>query len=499
MKTVSKSKILSCRQCPKRMWLEVNQPELLKNSASAEQRFLVGHEVGAVARSVFDPQGKGVLLDAQKEGYEATFQKTTDLIEASRPIFEAGFRIHGAMCFADILLPTTVGGGRAWRMIEVKSAASVKDYHRDDIAIQTKIAEESGVALTSAELAHLDTSWTYLGNQNYEGIFVTHNLLDEARGRSGDVATWICEAQTVLAKAEPPNVEMGEHCTDPFECGFIDHCAEGTIKPKCPVNWLPRIQAKALKAYIAKNVVTDMSNVPDDLLNEIQLRVKRATLTGEVYFDAVGAARDLHENSYPAYFLDFETAQFAIPIWVGTRPYQQLPFQFSVHKLSRDGSLDHLDFLDLSGKDPMRSLAEALIASCGERGPIYGFNASFEQGRIKELAAKFPDLKDGLLPIAARMIDLLKIARERYYHPEQEGSWSIKNLLPTIAPDLNYENLQGIREGAAAGLAYLEAIHPNTSDARRAELDAQLRAYCAQDTLGTVRVFEKFMSEARSR
>ena len=190
--------------------------------------------------------------------------------------------------------------------------------------------------------------------------------------------------------------------------------------------------------------------------------------------------------------MDFETTQFVVPIWKGTRPYQQIPFQFSVHRLSRTGKLEHRPFLDLSGEDPSLGFAKALVAACGNTGPIFVYNAGFESARIRELAERFPRLGASLRALLDRIVDLLPVARDHYYHPNQEGSWSIKAVLPSICPDLDYANLDGVQNGGMAMEAYAEAINAGTTPERKAEIERQLNAYCALDTLALVRLWSAF-------
>ena len=255
---------------------------------------------------------------------------------------------------------------------------------------------------------------------------------------------------------------------------------------------MPGAQNKALKAHIEAHGLSELRDVPDGLLNEKQRRVKKVTLTGKVHFDQVSAARDLAQHKLPAYFMDFETIQFAVPIWKGTRPYQQIPFQFSVHRLARTGKLEQQAFLDLSGGDPSRAFAEALVGACGERGPIFVYNAGFEMARIRDLAQRFPRLAKALLALNERVVDLLPVAREHYYHPSQQGSWSIKAVLPAVCPDLNYGDLDGVQDGSMAMEAFLEAISPQTAAARKAEIEQQLLDYCALDTYAMVRLWAAF-------
>ena len=194
----------------------------------------------------------------------------------------------------------------------------------------------------------------------------------------------------------------------------------------------------------------------------------------------------------PLYFLDFETIAFAVPIWAGTKPYRQIPFQFSLHTVNAEGQVAHsAEFLDLSGNDPSRPFAEALLKACGTEGPVFVDNAGFETARINELAERFTDLAQALLAINARVVDLLPIARNRFYHPDQQGSWSIKKVLPTLS-NLDYSQLDGVQDGGLAQDAYLRAIDTTCSHDEINRIRNQLLAYCKLDTLAMVEMWQAF-------
>ena len=491
MRTLSKSKLLAFRQCPKRVWLEVHQPQLRKDSGATQASYATGHQVGDIARHVYDPRQQGQLIDPQAEGFDAAFARTRKLLESQQPIFEAGFRAEGALAFADVLLPV----GTQWRMVEVKSSTSVKDYHRDDVAVQSFIARACGVPLQAIALAHIDSSWTYPGHGDYRGLLVEADLTEEAFARTEEVSSWIAQAQAVVERQSAPRIVTGAHCSSPYECGFSSHCQSQEPQAEHPVHWLPR-RSRALKAHIEEHGIVELRDVPDSLLNAIQQRVKAATLTGQAFFDQSATAQALAAHPLPACFIDFETIQFAVPLWPGTRPYQQLPFQFSVHRLGRTRQVTHQAFLDLSGSNPSLPFAQTLIAACGKRGPVFVYNAAFETSRIRELAHQHPHLASALLALNERVVDLLPIARQHYYHPSQQGSWSIKAVLPAMFgeshPDLSYKDLDGVQDGGAAQQAYLEAIDPATHATRKAELERQLRAYCHLDTWAMVRLWAAF-------
>ena len=341
MRILSKSKLLAYRQCPKRLWLEIHRPDLREDSAATQAAFKVGHQVGEIARRLYDPKNEGALIELQKDDLQAAFGRTTELLRSSRPIFEAGFASGGAMAFADILLPLRKQDHVSWRMVEVKSSTSVKDYYRDDTAVQAFVARGAGVPLDSIAIAHIDREWVYPGAEKYEGLLKERDLTEEAFGRQDEVKTWISKSQNVVALADEPGIATGRQCGDPYECGFLEYCRSKEKQAKYPVAWLPRVQSRQLRSLIEERGVKDMRDVPDDLLNERQRRVKAHTLAGTVFFDAEGAKSSLQHHEPPAYFLDFETIYFAVPIWKGTRPYQQIPFQFSAHRISQKGELTH--------------------------------------------------------------------------------------------------------------------------------------------------------------
>lgn len=495
MPILSKSRLLSSRQCAKRVWLEVHRPELREDSGATAASFVAGNEVGAVAREIYDPGAVGEVLDVRELGMSRLLARTRELLSHRRAVFEAGFSIgdatNGALSLADVLLPEA--DGVSWRMVEIKSSASVKHYHVEDAAIQFHIATQAGLRVSRVAVAHIDSNWTYAGGADRAGLLVEVDVSEQVRSALPQVAQWITTAHEVVASASEPDVEVGDHCSDPFDCSFRGHCDGQVIASKgpveFPVHWLPDIRSKALKEHIAANGVRSMDDVQDDLLNERQIRVKQNTLGRKVYFDQTGAARALAAHSLPALFLDFETIAFAVPRWAGTRPYQQIPFQFSLHRLDVAGQLTHSGFLDLSGGDPSHELAKSLVARCDGEGPIFAYNMGFEGARCRELAERFPELSERLLKIADRLVDLLPIAREHFYHPDQQGSWSIKKVLPAIAPDLDYSQLEGVRDGGQAQQAFLKAIASETPAQEAQALRDQLLAYCSLDTFAMVRLW----------
>jgi hypothetical protein len=478
---LSKSRILNGLQCPKRLYLQVHQPELAEIDPSTEHRFHVGHEVGDVARSLH----AGGKLMADEDLNAALNASRQELAGAGdKVLFEPAFAHGGVLVRADILSRR----GADIELREVKSSTSVKDYHYQDVAVQVWTLRGAGVGPARSFVTHIDNTFVYQGDGRYAGLLRDVDVSAAVAPTVDKVAGWVTDLAKVLDDAMPA-VEMGAHCSDPFDCPFEGHCSAGG--PAFPVEILPR-GGKTVVA-IREAGHRDLRDVPEEMLKSANhLRVWRTTKSGQP--DMVkGAGAELGALPYPRFYLDFETAQMAVPVWAGTRPYEQLPFQWSCHVETVDGSLKHGEFIDLSAKPPMRAFAESLIRFIGKDGPVFSYS-SFERTTLAQCVARFPDLAEGLGSIMNRIVDLRPLTERSYYHPQMMGSWSIKAVIPTIASELDYAGLGGVQDGTQAQVAYLEAIHPQTPPDRRRVIERDLLSYCQHDTLAMVRL-ARFLME----
>ena len=483
---LSKSRILNFLQCPRRLFLQTIRPELAEDSEEARMAFQSGNEVGEVARSLFP---EGMLIGHDTELVEALRATRVALAEhPDRPLFEATFEHDGVLVRADLLVPDSSG----LRLIEVKSSTEVKSHHLADCAVQAWVVRKAGVPLARIELAHVDNTFVYLGNRRYDGLLKFVDLTGIVESRLDDVPRWIDACRTTLSGSEP-DIMPGTQCDDPYPCPFITHCQPPQPDEGFPVTTLYR--KGRIVTELLDEGIEDLRDIPPGRLgNRTHERQRRVAVAGKAELDSE-AGELLRSFGYPRYYLDYETIAFAVPIWPNTRPYQKLPYQWSCHIESADGSLGHQEFLGIGPDAPMRAFAESLVQklSSADGGPAFVFRQSFEEGRTRELAQMFPDLADRLLAICERMVDLLPIAQKHYYHPEMHGSWSIKAILPTIAPELSYSGLGEVQDGGGASVAYLELLDPATDSARRAALIHDLREYCKLDTLAMVKLARYFL------
>lgn len=482
MAGLSKSRILLNRQCPRRLWLKKNRPELEEISDGMGSRFAAGDQVGEIARQLH-PGGLLIEADNLAEALEKT---RAAMMEEPRPLFEATFEHQGTLVQADLLLPDN----GAWRMVEVKSSTRVKDYHLTDAAVQAWVLEQAGVLVSRVEIAHIHNQFVYPGNGDYRGLLTYTDISGEVRSLQADVPTWVDQARETLTWESEPDIAPGKQCADPFECSFLSYCNPTACMP------VPTHSVRVLP-YGGKFVTSLLEQGREDLrqLREDELekgshrRIWRTLQTGKAELDP-GAGEAIRKLGWPRYYMDFETINPAVPVWAGTRPYQQGPFQWSCH-VETKGGMSHAAFLAKEGADPRREFIETLLAVLGDTGAVLVYSAPFERARLEELAVIYPDLSKSINKVIKRIFDLLPLSRAHYYHPDMRGSWSIKDLLPTIAPELAYDGMT-VAHGGAAQEAYTEMVAPETSPERKTELRQALLDYCERDTLAMVRIAEHY-------
>ncbi len=468
MSNLTKSDLMSYFQCPKRLWLEKHKPEEAHDEPD-EQIIANGEAVGAAARELF---AGGMKVDTLNP--DQALADTQTLLQGNAPLFEAAFEHDGVRVRVDIIHGDT--------LTEVKSGTSVKEHYSMDAAIQAWVTHHGGHPLSKVQLAIVNSDFVYQGN-GYDGLLKFEDLTDFARDSYPKIPNLLANARATLETPDPPLVLPGPQCNKPHACPFQQYCEAG--RPDYPVESLPR--SGKIVDICRQNGITAIADIPENwLTNEIHQRVQRTVRSGKAEIDPL-LIETVRNLAFPRYYLDFEAIAFAVPIWVGTRPHQQLPFQWSCHIEQADGSIVHREFLDISGEPPMRSFTKSLIAMLGTDGPIVVYS-DYERRMLKSLCELYPDLEHQLEPIMGRLFDLLPLMRKHFYHPQQHGSWSIKALLPIVAPELDYKQLANVHNGTEAQLAFTRCIADDIDPDSKATLESDMLAYCKLDTWAMVKL-----------
>jgi predicted RecB family nuclease len=478
--TISKSQFMSGVQCLKRLYWQVHEPELgVFPDAAAVAIMEQGGAVGRLARQLF---AGGVEVSSRDP--EQAIRTTRDLIANPEvpAIFEAAFEDGGVFVRVDILHRRR---DNRWRLIEVKSTADLKEQHLDDLAIQYRVVSRSGLDLASSCLAHVNRNYVYRDDSiDVWRFFRIKNLTRRVERLLPKLTFQLRSELRVLAMPNPPDIPVGPHCTNPITC-------ENRCNPPLPsdhIGYLPRLHASAAEE-LEEMGVESILDIPDDFhLSERQRIACTSVQTGEPWFSAE-LGKELESLKYPLYFADFESVNPAIPRFSGMRPFDQLPIQWSVHvQRQPDAEPEHYEFLATDSRDPRREFINSLCSAIGESGSIVVY-AAFESQRLSELAAWLPEFAEWIKRIQHRLWDLLPIVREHVYHPAFAGSYSLKAVLPALAPELTYEGME-IANGQDAGLAWESLVHGGLNEFDRERVRKALLDYCGQDTLALVRLLE---------
>jgi predicted RecB family nuclease len=481
---ISKSKFVAGVQCLKRLYLQVHEPGLAAEpDAASEAIFEQGREVGLLARQMFPG---GVEVDSS-DRVEQAIRATRELIANPEvpAIFEGTFENGGVLVRVDILQRRRDG---RWRLLEVKSTTDLKEHHLDDVAIQARVVSRSGLDLAASCLVHVNRNYVFQGGTiDLRQFFRTRNLTRRIARLDPKLTFQLRAAFTVLNMPKAPDLPTGRHCTDPVTCEFFDRC--NPSRPDDHVGYLPRIQASAVEE-LEEIGVESIRDIPDDFpLNERQRRACTSVQTGEPWF-SVDLGEELKGLKCPLFFMDFESVNPAIPRFPGMRPYDQVPFQWSVHVLTKPGAEpEHYEFLATNTNDPRREFVTSLCSVLGSSGSILVYSA-FESQRLSDLAAWLPEFAGGIKEIQRRLWDLLPVIRNHVYHPGFAGSFSLKYVLPALVPEMTYAGME-VSDGTDAGLAWESLTRGGSDPAERDRIRKALLDYCGQDTLAMVRLLEK--------
>ncbi|MBA7480771.1 hypothetical protein ES704_04129 [subsurface metagenome] len=482
---LSKSRFMSGLQCHKRLYLECFHPELATPPNEQQQAvFDAGTEFGALARKLFP---RGLLIEEEYFRHDNAMQSTQTALADSQvlTIYEAAFRYDDVRTRIDIL---TRNGEGSHDVIEVKSSTEVKEEHIPDVGIQFYILNSSGIDIRRACLGFVNKEYVYPGGEyDLSKLVCIEDITDIVQGIQSEIPQLLEEMRNPLWNIEAPEIKTGRQCSRPYECSFYGHCHAD--EPEYHVSQLPRASAKLLQS-LEEAGISDIRDIPIDFkgLNSTQQRVHDCVVNNRFHLDSE-LPQALQQLEYPIHFLDFETFNPTLPIYVGTRPYQVIPFQWSNHTLEKSGELRHEEFLNEGADDPREPFARSLLQTLGTNGSIVVYS-SFETARIRELAAAFPGLSTDLLGLLeSRVVDLLQLVRKHCYHPEFHGSFSIKSVLPALVPNLGYDDLE-INDGGMASVAYAEMRRSETMPNRRDYLRKGLLKYCKRDTEAEVQLYK---------
>ena len=508
-KSLSKSRYTAFCQCPKNLWLKVYKPDEAKEDEALKARFEQGNVVGDLAMGLFGPYKEVTTINSAGSLDLTKMCALTQqyMNQGVDNICEASFALDGHYCAVDILRRN----GDGWDIYEVKSGSFPEcdgeetklEKYAPDIAYQKWVLTQCGVKVVNTYLVCLNSNYVRHGALDIKSLFVVIDMHDLVDNEYLKVPAQSSQALKILGMKDEPNCDLSECCMKPYACAFLDYCKRQHYVPEDEptVFDLYRMNfSKKLEHYHAGRITFDALRA--EKLNDKQQMQVECTLNNTEYINPEGIRGFLNTLTYPLYFLDFETMQDAVPQYDGTKPYQQITFQYSLHiKENTNAPYQHKEYLAPSdGKDPRRALAEQLCKDIPMDFCTLAYNKMFECGRIKELAELYPDLAVHLLNIRDHIVDLIDPFRAGdYYVPAMGGSFSIKSVLPALFPNdpsLNYHNLTGgVQNGGEAMTIFPKIQHMKPAEAKAAR--NALLEYCKLDTWAMVKVWEKLNEKAK--
>lgn len=485
---LSKTKYLNGLQCSRYLWMLFHQPSSIPPVDAATQYiFDQGHLVGELAQRMF-PDGISVPTD----DFVGNIRETERLLEQCKPLFEAGISVESLFSRVDILNPVD---DEKWDLIEVKSTTSVKDVHIHDVSFQKLCCEKSGLTIQKCFLMHINNEYVRKGEIEPARLFTVQDITDGVEDVSRGILGRIDNMFDVISSKRCPEEIIGKQCSAPYDCPLRDECW-GFLPAD---NIFDLYYGGKKSTDLFENGILSIGDIPDNFkLNAKQQIQKDCVISGQPYIDTDGIKDFLRTLQYPMYYLDFETFNPAIPMFDDTRPFQNIPFQFSLHTVTSERAKPkRFSFLANGRADPRPSLLSELIKMLGDKGSIVAYNASFEKDVLGQLGEAFPKHKGWVEGILDRVVDLLIPFRSfLYYHPAQKGSASLKNVLPSLTGK-SYEGMS-IDNGEDASLAFQQITYGDVSDEVRNQVREDLEEYCCQDTEGMILIMDKLKGIVRS-
>jgi hypothetical protein len=482
---LSKSSFIKGLQCEKHLYLyKYHYDEMDELSEMQKAIFKRGTNVGELAHKLFP--GGAIAAQGDPPNYERALKRTKELINSdAKVIYEAAFMFNEVLSIADIFVMEK-GGAKVY---EVKSSTSISETYINDAALQYYVISNLGIRVKDFSIIYINNQYVRKGDLNLKELFITESVLELILPLQKSVKQNVDRFKKLLLRKKMPNIEIGEHCYNPYTCGFFDYCRKH-IPEDSIFDFSGMHLAKKYELY--RNGIIRLDDVPEDYSlnknNRLQLEVHKS---GKPLMDKKAIKNFLSDLNYPLYFMDFETFQPAVPLFDNSKPYQQIPFQYSVFlRKSKDSQAEHFEFLAEPGEDPRKKFIENLLKVTKGKSDVLVYNKSFEITRLNEIARDFPEYADEIEKLISRIKDLMIPFQKKYYYaPEMKGSYSIKAVLPALVPELSYDELE-INEGGLASVAY-ESLQTESDLMFIAEIKQQLLEYCKLDTLGMVRILEK--------
>ena len=488
--TLSKSDYMLFLRHPAWLWLKKHSKHLLPPIApSLQARFDEGRAFEPYAEKRFSNLVRLGFSDFKS--YQSLPARTLEAWRNGAKVVAQGrYEVRGITCISDVVSRNRDG----YLLTEIKSGTSAKPEHIFDLAFQRAVLEDAGFSITRCEVAHVNREYVRNGDINPREIVSITDITDAVDEQLNKTRARIDQALNVVASGTMPDPSPERARLQSYDEWLDIRAILNPPLAQDSIHHLPFMNAKTASEQIA-NGITKTNEITDpSVLGKSTQRYLRALVNGTRSINHGQLSSFLGKIAYPIYFLDYETSQSLLPPWDGTRPYQQVAFQYSLHiQHEPDGEIEHREYLHRDASNPMPAVLERLHQDMGDIGSVLVWYAPFEKTRNSEMATVFPEYTDFLNNVNARVIDLMEpFSDEVITDPAFKGSASIKSVLPALLPELSYSDLD-IKEGASASRLWKDVTLTNPDDPARDKVYADLVAYCTRDTWAMVAIHQELL------
>lgn len=493
---LTKTDFLIAKECNKNAWLKVHKPDIYhtKELSAFELNIIdTGNEIDQLARKLFP---EGILVENR---HDANY--TAELISKKIPvIYQPVFRTATYSAVADIFVWNDKTG--VYDLYEVKSSTATHDGESGrqteeyiiDIAFQKIVLNTLNIPIGKVNLVRLNKEYIRSGDLSLQDLFLVEDMTEKVDAVLTDIEGQMAGIHEYLSRDQEP----AGNC-DCWTKSKSNHCTtfwySNPDLPEYSVHQISRIgnSPKKLTALVESNII-DIKDVPSDFeLTDNQRRQVDVAQSGRIIIDQEGVESFLERLEYPLAFIDYETFPSAIPRYSGYRPYQQIPFQFSLHVIEEEGGdMKHYEFLHTNNTNPDEDSVRAMEQYLPEKGTILVWSQKFEKGINNQIASRLPQYQKFIEAVQDRVVDLIEPFDGKtavYWHPEFYGRSSIKVVLPALVPNLSYKTLE-VQEGGAAADTWNRIVSGEfAEDEAKRKADALLK-YCHLDTLAMVEIWK---------
>jgi len=374
---------------------------------------------------------------------------------------------------------------------EVKSETKISNEDKADISFQYYLAKTLR-RVENIYLIHLNPDYILQKKLDLKELFVLEDMTQYAKDKWNYTEATVAEALLIANRETSQGLSS---CYNPHTCPSKSLCFPDAL-PEYSIYDISRISKKNLDSLREMGII-DMRNIPSEFKIATKQKMQiEATKKDKIVIDEQKIHSELDSLEFPLYFLDYETYSWAIPQFEGHKPYENVVFQFSLHVLKkRNGNLGHYEYISITKKDPIADILTTLKDVIGDSGSILVWNKTFEKGCNSEMARIYPEYEQFLLNMNRRIYDLGDIFKyQMYVDPKFKGSWSIKNILPVLAPDLSYHDME-IGKGDEAMVNWYRLSYERQSEKDTNITKTNLLKYCELDTYAMYRIYDFLVSK----